>query len=90
MIAQRLGQEGSDFWTTKLPAVPLLKALFTSVGKMTEAEFGKYVVITDSVDEAVGLLMGHSPSEEKTARRMVALGFGPIMQASEASLRTDV
>jgi predicted Rossmann-fold nucleotide-binding protein len=41
---------GKDFWTTKLPAVPLLKALFTSVGKMTEAEFRKYVVITDSVD----------------------------------------
>ena len=42
---------GTDYWKTKLPAVPLLTALFTP------QDFTKYICITDSATEATDFLL---------------------------------
>ncbi len=71
-----------DFWTNVLPVRPLLQALFVNRKGMPLSDFDHFVAIVDSVDEAVERLLGHEPSKAKTAHRMEALGFGPLMTSA--------
>ncbi len=70
---------GGDFWTNVLPVRPVLQALFVNKMGMSSSDFDRFVAIVDTVDDAVGTLLGHAPSKAKTAYRMEALGFGPMM-----------
>lgn len=70
---------GEDFWTNVLPVRPVLQALFVNKGGMPLSDFDRLVAIVDTVDDAVDRLLGHEPSKAKTAYRMEALGFGPMM-----------
>ncbi len=70
---------GADFWTNVLPVRPLLQALFVTKMGMPLSDFDRLVAIVDTVDDAVDTLLGHAPSKAKTAYRMEALGFGPMM-----------
>jgi predicted Rossmann-fold nucleotide-binding protein len=80
---------GKQFWTEELPVLPVLQSLFIRIGKrLSEADFGRYIKIVDTVDEAVSALLSHGPTEEKTANRMMSLGFGPMMDQVR-SLRLD-
>jgi predicted Rossmann-fold nucleotide-binding protein len=46
---------GTQYWTTTYPVVGVLKKLFTS------ADFGKYVLVTDDVEEAGRFIEEFSP-----------------------------
>jgi hypothetical protein len=46
---------GLDYWTTKYPAVPLLRALFGG------EKFSRFVRVTDSAEESVDFLMEFEP-----------------------------
>ncbi|OBF56590.1 hypothetical protein A5756_10930 [Mycobacterium sp. 852002-53434_SCH5985345] len=70
---------GEDYWTNVLPVRPVLQALFVNKMGMSLSDFDRLVAIVDTVDDAVDTLLGHAPSKAKTAHRMEALGFGPMM-----------
>ncbi|MFG1284871.1 hypothetical protein [Xanthobacter autotrophicus] len=77
---------GEKFWTQKLPVMPVLEALFVGNNKLTAQEFKDLVVVVDTVDDAVAKLLVHNPTEQKTANRMKALGFGQMMKAAELNI----
>jgi predicted Rossmann-fold nucleotide-binding protein len=47
---------GSDYWTKKIPVLPLLEKLFAP------ADFSKYVLVTDDLDAAAGFIEAFIPS----------------------------
>jgi len=77
---------GEKFWTQKLPVMPVLEALFVGNNKLTPQQFKDLVVVVDTVDDAIAKLLVHNPTEQKTANRMEALGFGQMMAAANATL----
>ncbi|CAM4307196.1 hypothetical protein MB901379_00094 [Mycobacterium basiliense] len=73
---------GREFWTEKLPVLPVLEGLFVDNEKLTPMEFRRLVRIVDTAEEAVDALLEHHPSTKKMMNRMQAVGFGPIMAAA--------
>ncbi|GJO09365.1 LOG family protein [Mycobacterium marinum] len=88
----RSGQEfspmifyGREFWTEKLPVLPVLEGLFVGNAKLTPEEFGRLIRVVDTAEEAVNALLEHRPSTTKMIHRMQAEGFGPILAAAAGS-----
>lgn len=73
---------GREFWTEKLPVLPVLRALFVGGKKLTDGQFEQLVRIVDNPDEAVEALLQQRPSPAKMMDRMQAVGFGPLMKAT--------
>ncbi|VBA53946.1 LOG family protein [Mycobacterium attenuatum] len=73
---------GREFWTEKLPVLPVLRALFVGGKKLTDEQFEQLVRIVDNPDEAVEALLQQRPSPAKMMDRMQAVGFGPLMKAT--------
>lgn len=73
---------GEQFWTEKLPVLPVLSALFVGRNRLTRPEFDRLVRIVDTAEEAVDALLEHRPSTAKMMNRMQAVGFGPLMTAA--------
>lgn len=63
---------GADYWSTRLPAVPLLQALFTP------DDFARYVLATDDPDRIVAFLASHRETETPSQR------LGRYIQQKEA------
>lgn len=73
---------GREFWTEKLPVLPVLQALFVGGKKLAPEDFDQLVRIVDTPDEAVDALLQQRPSPTKMMERMQAVGFGPLMKAT--------
>jgi predicted Rossmann-fold nucleotide-binding protein len=73
------------YWTDVLPVIPLLRALFvetselSSAPALSEAEFNRFVMTADTVDEAVAKLLREEPTKDKTVERARTLGFGRLL-----------
>jgi len=71
---------GHEFWT-RMAVLPVLQTLFVGNKKLSQTDFDKFVVIVDTVEQAVEKLLIHNPSPGKTVSKMEALGFGPMLAA---------
>jgi predicted Rossmann-fold nucleotide-binding protein len=63
---------GADYWTRRIPAVPVLQALFPP------ADFARYVLVTDDPEQIVEFLARHMEPETPSQR------FGRYIQQKEA------
>jgi predicted Rossmann-fold nucleotide-binding protein len=63
---------GVDYWTNRIPAVPVLQALFHP------EDFAKYVLVTDDPEEIVDFVVRHVEPETPSER------FGRYIQKKEA------
>lgn len=75
---------GAEFWTNTMPVLPVLEALFVGNKNLSPQDFKRLVAVVDTVDEAVDRLFEQEPSKQKTATRMEAKGFGPMMAAARS------
>jgi predicted Rossmann-fold nucleotide-binding protein len=75
----------THYWTDVLPVVPLLRALFVEGNDFTggpilaEAEFDRFVMTADTVEDAVAKLLQEEPTKAKTVQRARTLGFGRLI-----------
>lgn len=76
----------SAFWTAPaqpdnevhLPVSDLLYQLFVGGGKMTQADFSRYIRKTDSPEEAVEIIIDNAPPVERVISNLVGIGMTDV------------